>query len=109
MLELRREYKALGVAPLAGAWVEIRKQSCSLYSAGSLPLRERGLKYPMPSIQGNDFLVAPLAGAWVEMPRSLSAAPRSPSLPLRERGLKYLWRIGRDRRGGGRSPCGSVG
>ena len=56
------------VAPLAGAWVEILvffKKSCH---KSSLPSRERGLKYQ----------------------RGKSICKKQRSLPSRERGLKYL-------------------
>ncbi len=57
-----------GVAPLAGAWIEI---SCGFLSnyciIKSLPSRERGLKYgPRPHFVVVR-IVAPLAGAWIEI------------------------------------------
>ena len=59
------------VAPLAGAWIEISAFRGSRLSIASLPSRERGLKLD------NKFKV----GAAKE------------SLPSRERGLKYEERI----------------
>ena len=57
-----------GVAPLAGAWIEIAKDLISLFAV----------------------MVAPLAGAWIEIAfinnRDTVAWT---SLPSRERGLKY--------------------
>ena len=72
------------VAPLAGAWIEIR--------------RER---------EGNQMLhhVAPLAGAWIEIHAEFEICRASASLPSRERGLKScyvrkVWAaIGRSLRG----------
>ena len=54
------------VAPLAGAWIEIR-YCCSEF-------KERS--------------VAPLAGAWIEMTNEEDAETVKRSLPSRERGLK---------------------
>ena len=42
------------------------------YAAGSLPLRERGLKYLWPFNYCFRYLVAPLAGAWIEIKESLT-------------------------------------
>ena len=76
------------VAPLAGAWVEIITTGATIVvSSGSLPSRERGLKFTTSSDVTAVSIVAPLAGAWVEM---ASASERSKSKK-------------------GRSPRGSVG
>ena len=56
------------VAPLAGAWIEMcDMEGFCINEDGSLPSRERGLKYQQKenSIRGD--IVAPLAGAWIEM------------------------------------------
>ena len=80
---------SFAVAPLAGAWIEIKKGSTYVEAIKSLPSRERGLKFlfvlplkvlmeSLPSrerglkylfISSFDFFgkVAPLAGAWIEM------------------------------------------
>ena len=74
------------VAPLAGAWIEIRRKGNEMtFDDGSLPSRERGLK----SETGSED-------------------PQSPkSLPSRERGLKFsLTRLLTLQHG--RSPRGSV-
>ncbi len=100
------------VAPLAGAWIEIRKfctswkkktpslpsrerglklrkVSCSLYPLLSLPSRERGLKCPSSQTSWSLTSVAPLAGAWIEIRfRPSRSCTLLPSLPSRERGLK---------------------
>ena len=55
------------VAPFAGAWIEIYRQSDST-------------GHPT---------VAPFAGAWIEIYRAKTKTQEIPSLPLRERGLKY--------------------
>ena len=57
-----------GVAPFAGAWIEIISENTIQNETESLPSRERGLKYYHIEIH-------------------LAAVP--PSLPSRERGLKY--------------------
>ena len=75
------------VAPLAGAWVEIANADFSPWNSRSLPLRERGLKYPLRLLNRNQTVVAPLAGAWVEIPS----------------------RAGENMVYCRRSPCGSVG
>ena len=57
------------VAPLAGAWIEMRNENCDVYI----------------------FLVAPLAGAWIEIRPLRTEQLSIRSLPSRERGLKYMW------------------
>ena len=52
------------VAPLAGAWIEISAFRGSRLSIASLPSRERGLK-----LDKKGSTVAPLAGAWIEIRR----------------------------------------
>ena len=59
--------KADGVAPFAGAWIEI------VHLYGWSP----------------DHPVAPFAGAWIEIIGHLSIFRAKMSLPSRERGLKY--------------------
>ena len=55
------------VAPLAGAWIEIRSK----------------ITY------GDAYLVAPLAGAWIEILLCSRVSTCIWSLPSRERGLKF--------------------
>ena len=55
------------VAPLAGAWIEILNDFKSNIYNPSLPSRERGLKYIKYSAVSNPTSVAPLAGAWIEI------------------------------------------
>ena len=56
------------VAPLAGAWIEIKlNTTLALSQAPSLPSRERGLKSLYPVIPFAFAIVAPLAGAWIEI------------------------------------------
>ena len=55
------------VAPLAGAWIEIKKKNGELMLNKSLPSRERGLKLLYEAIDALIQQVAPLAGAWIEM------------------------------------------
>ncbi len=55
------------VAPLAGAWIEIREKTLEEIKAEkSLLSQERGLKFPALGYMAQDPVVAPLAGAWIE-------------------------------------------
>ena len=60
------------VAPFAGAWIEIvycENEAANLILS-SLPSRERGLKYPIEKHRESlGALVAPFAGAWIEILR----------------------------------------
>ena len=102
------------VAPHAGAWIEMQTQGLrGVVRSGSLPMRERGLKFcglsppfgqhrslPMrerglKSVQRGGRLavrpVAPHAGAWIEISRACTGSPgQGGSLPMRERGLKFV-------------------
>ena len=89
-----RRIRAIRVAPLAGAWIEIpayyvllslRLSSLPLRERGlkflclavvqsptlSLPLRERGLKFCILQTFYWREQVAPLAGAWIEIRETL--------------------------------------
>ena len=55
------------VAPLAGAWIEIARAVSKGYLMRSLPSRERGLKSLIVTLGGRNLRVAPLAGAWIEI------------------------------------------
>ena len=57
----------IGVAPLAGAWIEIHTPGNCGDLIVSLPLRERGLKYYSEYFLIVSADVAPLAGAWIEI------------------------------------------
>ncbi len=57
-----------GVAPFAGAWIEIFYAEMPYRAAKrSLPSRERGLKSPVRVLIAKIFHVAPFAGAWIEI------------------------------------------
>ena len=57
----------MGVAPLAGAWIEARKRMLKrLERLESHPSRVRGLKLPSRRFSALADRVAPLAGAWIE-------------------------------------------
>ena len=61
-------YVSVRVAPLAGAWIEIREEVIAPISKRqSLPSRERGLKLSHPPWMLHRQDVAPLAGAWIEI------------------------------------------
>ncbi len=57
----------LGVTPLAGVWIESGSGVCGIGgAAGSLPLRECGLKDYLPRGHEASQEVTPLAGVWIE-------------------------------------------
>ena len=57
---------------------------------GSLPVRERGLKFLTIPATPNALWVAPCAGAWIEIDFFKGMFLNwIKSLPVRERGLKY--------------------
>ena len=56
------------VAPLAGAWIEIR----------------------LVITEGQVDSVAPLAGAWIEIEKIIASDEKKMSLPSRGRGLKFI-------------------
>ena len=57
----------MGVAPLAGAWIEIPLPRLRSIGFLSLLSRERGLKYYEMAVNVSSVYVAPLAGAWIEI------------------------------------------
>ena len=74
------------VAPLAGAWIEIRmEQWC------------HGIRR-----------VAPLAGAWIEICKRVSAASSNPVAPLAGAWIEITLTKNTKAAGKGRSPRGSV-
>ena len=91
MPSLTRPSGIAWVAPFAGAWIEIAARMAICWTqTGSLPSRERGLKFgvcvrcPLPDV------VAPFAGAWIEIVPIALLALIHESLPSRERGLKLF-------------------
>ena len=50
-----------------GAWIEICAGAIAVPDVGSLPLWERGLKYPVLYNTAYLQYVAPLVGAWIEI------------------------------------------
>ena len=58
---------AQGVAPFAGAWIEIFEKLEVNELLESLPSRERGLKSMMIMDIQTIKIVAPFAGAWIEI------------------------------------------
>lgn len=66
----------------AGAWIEIAEMVDGDFTAGSLPSRERGLKYLADELGRVSGRVAPFAGAWIEIPRQTmrTSRPRGRSL-----------------------------
>ena len=78
------------VAPLAGAWIEIKEQKNQKILWKVAPLAGAWIEIAAASFSGVDRLpVAPLAGAWIEILRvCIFWNPDFMSLPSRERGLK---------------------
>ena len=110
-----------GVAPYTGAWIEIFSGVCTSFDDGSLPTRERGLKFLLQGWARDGLTVAPYTGAWIEIgtrrrrrARGMvapytgawiemsiadgAASTRKWSLPTRERGLKLCFRYEGHRR-----------
>ena len=101
-----------GVAPLAGAWIEIVVRRCCGSRRIVAPLAGAWIEIYIDGLYGFALnFVAPLAGAWIEIanfpvfPSKITVAPLAgawieilipsrsclmdgSSLPLRERGLK---------------------
>ena len=55
------------VAPFVGAWIEILCTCYTKLKQPSLPLWERGLKYPSHHCSHVHDIVAPFVGAWIEI------------------------------------------
>ena len=118
------------VAPLAGAWIEIGVCILISIACGSLPSRERGLKFSeseiprgrvivaplagawieisQPSIISGDCAVAPLAGAWIEIQRYLYSLSGSSVAPLAGAWIEIIDRVEYVNPNACRSPRGSV-
>ena len=67
MGEVEKNRRVVSVAPLAGAWIELCGLLRLLNIRYSLPSRERGLILIFFFRLPQSFLVAPLAGAWIEI------------------------------------------
>ena len=59
--------RLFGVAPFAGAWIEIVFYLIGGVGCESLPSRERGLKFINFHNKSPSLTVAPFAGAWIEI------------------------------------------
>mgnify|MGYP006982317312 CR=1 FL=1 len=79
----------IAVAPLVGAWIEIRL-SCSLINLRSVaPLVGAWIEMIALFTQSGNTTVAPLVGAWIEIGScSVKIGCIEMSLPSWERGLK---------------------
>ena len=60
-------YCPIDVAPFTGAWIEIDWTVLWVPVDGSLPSRERGLKYIAGELVDDAAVVAPFTGAWIEI------------------------------------------
>ena len=77
-----RRAAAVSVAPLVGAWIEICKCGNTTLANRSLPSWERGLKLTSSMLDVLDLVVAPLVGAWIEIPTVAASVPNSSVAPL---------------------------
>ena len=73
------------VAPLVGAWIEIKLASLSSITSSVAPLVGAWIEILFITVFSNCKVVAPLVGAWIEINVSICTARKS-----------------------SRSPCGSV-
>ena len=72
-----------GVAPLAGAWIEIVGWYAVDRNRRSPPSRGRGLKCKISALYHGICTVAPLAGAWIEIRSRPAPAPSTHRRPPR--------------------------
>ena len=77
------------VAPLVGAWIEIRLAFRRWNLASVAPLVGAWIEILPPCKTCFPFPVAPLVGAWIEIPLSLFCSAILVSLLSWERGLKF--------------------
>ena len=77
------------VAPLAGAWIEIKTSPAIMKEPEVVaPLAGAWIEIQRYRYRKKWRFVAPLAGAWIEIVVSATALWNGLSLPSRERGLK---------------------
>ncbi len=96
------------VAPRAGAWIEIAISSGVSRSRSSLPVRERGLKFPEIFGYGELLDVAPRAGAWIEIPPIKCSIPSRLVAPRAGAWIEIIITVRSLILIISRSPCGSV-
>ena len=82
-----------GVAPCAGAWVEIGTAEEVRDNALVAPCAGAWVEMAKVKRKMMEDMVAPCAGAWVEMLRSPPLLVPPGSLPVRERGLKCKMKL----------------
>ena len=91
-IEIRWELipeKACLVAPLVGAWIEIAEPGRWKTAKAVAPLVGAWIEIPLCLPTTYCFCVAPLVGAWIEILCAAVPLPCTPSLLSWERGLKY--------------------
>ena len=79
---IRSFFSGICVAPLAGAWIEIYHTEKNGRVRASLPSRERGLKSDCGMHWSGKDTVAPLAGAWIEIVKALETESAESVAPL---------------------------
>ena len=79
------------VAPLVGAWIEIRNPGACLSSGTVAPLVGAWIEIQIYILLSTNATVAPLVGAWIEIFLQDDAEVEyKMSLPSWERGLKFV-------------------
>ena len=79
------------VAPLVGAWIEIKVNACAARAYESLLSWERGLKSIVNDCLSSPVSAAPLVGAWIEINVKYYIKCIKRSLLSWERGLKFKY------------------
>ena len=80
-----------GVAPFAGAWIEIPIVQGLCIPKTVAPFAGAWIEIFVDLKRISCCVVAPFAGAWIEIVKVMLTVSNLPkSLPLRERGLKLL-------------------
>ena len=97
-----------GVAPLAGAWIEIIPEPPPRSMRLSHPLRVRGLKCRMGRRKRRRKIVAPLAGAWIEMTSVKWNMRMRAVAPLAGAWIEISEKAYREECHSSRTPCGCV-
>ena len=84
----RTSHLSEGVAPYAGAWIEMNRGAKEKMSSQSLPTRERGLKYFVPPFVFDFCWSLPTRERGLKSAELHHDIGSEESLPTRERGLK---------------------
>ena len=80
----------IGVAPFAGAWIEISLRSKNRFLSQVAPFAGAWIEIVLMIRYAYRKRVAPFAGAWIEIEQPSCIFTLQLSLPSRERGLKCV-------------------